>query len=97
MIANLVYVHVKEDCIEAFKEITAYNHENTRKEPGNVRFDILWAKEDPTRFVMYEVFEDEAAVAHHKTTEHYHRWRETVAPYMAEARSATATTPICFD
>ena len=97
MIANLVSVHVKDDCIEQFKEITAYNHENTRKEAGNVRFDILWNREDPTRFTMYEVFADEAAVAFHKTTEHYKKWRETVAPYMAEPRSAVSNTPICFD
>ena len=41
MIATLVYVDVKPECIEAFKEITAYNHNNTRKEPGNIRFDVL--------------------------------------------------------
>lgn len=97
MIANLVSVHVKEDCIEQFKEITTYNHNNTRKEPGNVRFDVLWNKDDPTRFTLYEVFADADAVAFHKTTEHYNKWRETVAPYMAEPRSAVSNTPICFD
>ncbi len=97
MIANLVSVHVKADCIEQFKEITAYNHENTRKEAGNVRFDILQCREDPARFTMYEVFADEAAAAFHKTTEHYKKWRDTVAPYMAEPRSAVSTIPLCFD
>ncbi len=97
MIANLVSVHVKEDCIDAFREITAYNHENTRKEPGNVRFDVLQSRNDPTRFTLYEVFADEDAVAFHKTTAHYQRWRDTVADYMAEPRSAVSTTPLCFD
>ncbi|MBO5648863.1 MAG: antibiotic biosynthesis monooxygenase [Clostridia bacterium] len=97
MIANLVSVHVKPEAVEAFKEITAYNHENTRREPGNVRFDVLWDKADPTRFTLYEVFADEDAVAYHKTTEHYNRWREAVAPYMAEPRTAVSTTPLCFD
>ena len=97
MIANLVSVHVKPEYIEQFKEITTYNHNNTRKEPGNVRFDVLWNKDDPTRFTLYEVFADADAVAHHKTTEHYNKWRETVADYMAETRSAVSNTPICFD
>lgn len=97
MIANLVSIHVKEDCIEQFKEITAYNHENTRKEPGNVRFDVLWNKADPTRFTLYEVFADDAAAAFHKTTAHYQKWRDTVADYMAEPRSAVSNTPLCFD
>ena len=63
MIANLVSVHVKPEYIEQFKEITTYNHNNTRKEPGNVRFDVLWNKDDPTRFTLYEVFADADAVA----------------------------------
>jgi len=97
MIANLVSVHVKEEYVDAFREITAYNHENTRKEPGNVRFDVLQCRNDPTRFTLYEVFADEDAVAFHKTTAHYQRWRDTVADYMAEPRSAVSTTPLCFD
>ena len=97
MIANLVSVHVKEEYVDAFREITAYNHENTRKELGNVRFDVLQSRNDPTRFTLYEVFADEDAVAFHKTTAHYQRWRDTVADYMAEPRSAVSTTPLCFD
>ena len=97
MIANLVSVHVKPEYIEQFKEITTYNHQNTRKEPGNVRFDVLWNKDDPTRFTLYEVFADEDAVAFHKTTEHYNKWRETVAPMMATPRSSIPTTPVAFD
>lgn len=97
MIANLVSVHVKEEYVDAFREITAYNHENTRREAGNVRFDVLQSRNDPTRFTLYEVFADEDAVAFHKTTAHYQRWRDTVADYMAEPRSAVSTTPLCFD
>lgn len=97
MIATLVYVNVKPECVEAFKEITCYNHDNTRKEPGNVRFDVLQANGDVTKFVLYEVFVDEEAAAAHKNTEHYLKWREIVADYMATPRSATATTPIAFD
>lgn len=97
MIATLVYVDVKPEHIEDFKKITIYNHENTRREPGNIRFDVLQSNSDPTKFTLYEVFADEAAVAHHKTTEHYLRWRDEVAPYMASPRSATATTPLAFN
>lgn len=97
MIATLVYVDVKPEYVEAFEKITVYNHNNTRKEPGNVRFDVLRTNEDPTQFILYEVFVDEQAAAAHKTTEHYLKWREEVADYMASPRHATATTPIAFD
>ena len=36
MIATLVFVDVIPEYVEAFAEITKYNHENSRKEPGNV-------------------------------------------------------------
>lgn len=97
MIATLVFVDVKPENIEDFRAITVYNHDNTRKEAGNVRFDVLQDNNDPTKFVLYEVFEDANAAAHHKTTEHYNRWRETVAPYMASPRRAMPTTPSAFD
>ncbi|MBE6690043.1 MAG: antibiotic biosynthesis monooxygenase [Ruminococcaceae bacterium] len=97
MIATLVFVDVKPENVEDFRAITLYNHENSRKEPGNVRFDVLQSREDPTKFTLYEVFVDEEAAAFHKTTEHYNRWRETVAPYMASPRKALPTTPAAFD
>lgn len=97
MIATLVFVDVKPENIEDFRAITIYNHDNTRKEAGNVRFDILQDNNDPTKFVLYEVFRDPDAAAFHKTTEHYNRWRETVAPYMASPRRAMPTTPSAFD
>ncbi|MBQ9098570.1 MAG: antibiotic biosynthesis monooxygenase [Clostridia bacterium] len=97
MIATLVFVDVKPENVEDFRKITVYNHENSRKEPGNVRFDVLQSREDPTKFTLYEVFESEEAAAFHKTTAHYQLWRETVAPYMASPRKAMPTTPAAFD
>ncbi len=97
MIATLVFIDVKPDCIDSFISVTKYNHENARKEKGNVRFDFLQSKADPTKFTLYEVYEDEEAVAFHKTTEHYNKWREEVAAYMASPRTSTATTPLSFD
>ncbi|MBQ7921007.1 MAG: antibiotic biosynthesis monooxygenase [Clostridia bacterium] len=97
MIATLVFVDVKPECVAAFEEITLYNHNNTRKEPGNVRFDVLHDRKDENKFILYEVFADEDAAAAHKETEHYKVWRETVAPMMASPRSSIPTTPIAFD
>ncbi|MBR6727055.1 MAG: antibiotic biosynthesis monooxygenase [Clostridia bacterium] len=97
MIATLVFVDVKPENVEDFRNITLYNHENSRKEAGNVRFDVLQDNNNPTQFVLYEVFESEEAAAFHKTTEHYLKWRETVAPYMASPRKAIPTTPAAFD
>ena len=97
MLATLVFVDVLPECVDAFAEITRYNHENSRKEPGNVRFDVLHDNKNPNKFVLYEVYKDAAAAAAHKETEHYKKWRETVAPMMATQRQSIPTTPCCFD
>lgn len=96
MIATLVFVDVKPENVEAFKKITNYNHKNSRLEEGNIRFDVLQSNEDATKFVLYEVFEDEKATAAHKTTAHYLKWRAEVEPYMASPRRAIPTTPVSF-
>ena len=90
MIATLVFVDVKPEYVDAFRKISCYNHDNSRLEPGNVRFDVLEDKNDPTQFVLYEVYRDEEAAA-------AHRWRDEVAPYMNSPRRAVHTTPAAFD
>ena len=45
-------------------------------------------REDPTRFVLVEIYRSPEAVAAHKDTEHYRLWRDTVADMMAQPRQA---------
>ena len=80
-----VHIHVLPDHLEKFKQATIVNATNSRKEPGVVRFDVLQAAEDPTRFALYEVYRDRAAVDAHKQTAHYAEWNEKVAPWLAES------------
>ncbi len=86
MHVTIVHVHVKPEHIEDFIAATRENHLASVREPGNLRFDVLQSEEDPARFVLYEAYVDEAAAAAHKETDHYLRWRERVADWMAEPR-----------
>lgn len=81
-----VTIHVKPEYVEAFKQATWDNHSNTRKEPGNLRFDVLQHEDDPTRFALYEVYKRKEDFGAHHKTEHYARWRDTVKDWMAEPR-----------
>ncbi|TAK99411.1 MAG: antibiotic biosynthesis monooxygenase [Verrucomicrobia bacterium] len=83
-----VHVHVKPDCVEAFKTATLANARESVKEPGIARFDVVQQSDDPTRFVLVEVYRDAAASAAHKETKHYPVWRDAVAPMMAEPRQS---------
>jgi quinol monooxygenase YgiN len=43
-------------------------------------------QDDPTRFVLVEVYRSAEDNALHKETAHYAQWRDTVADMMAEPR-----------
>jgi autoinducer 2-degrading protein len=86
MIVTCVYVNVLPEKVEDFRAAIIDNRRGTASEPGNIRFDILEQADDPSRFMIYEVFESEEAVRLHKETPHYLRWRDTVQGWMAEPR-----------
>jgi autoinducer 2-degrading protein len=83
-----VFVHVKADQVEAFKTATIANARQSVQEPGVARFDVIQQMDDPTRFVLVEVYRTASAPAEHKETTHYQTWRDTVADMMAEPRTA---------
>ncbi len=83
-----VFVHVKPESVEAFKRATLANARNSVQEPGIARFDVVQHLDDPTRFVLVEVYRTEADTGKHKETAHYATWRETVADMMAEPRTS---------
>ncbi len=83
-----VFVHVKPDRVEVFKAATLENAKSSAQEPGVARFDVCQAQDDPTRFVLVEVYRTPEDPARHKETAHYAKWREAVADMMAEPRSS---------
>ncbi len=89
MIVTTVEVHVIKEHIDEFIRATVENHRESVKEPGNLRFDVLQAVQDPSHFTLYEAYESDEAAAAHKNTAHYARWRDTVAPWMASPRTGT--------
>ncbi len=87
MIVTLVYVHVKREHLDDFLHETEKNHQESVKEPGNLRFDILQDANDPYRLLLYEAYESEDAAGNHKKTPHYNAWRNAVELWMAEPRA----------
>jgi (4S)-4-hydroxy-5-phosphonooxypentane-2,3-dione isomerase len=86
MIVTTVTIHVKKEHIQEFIHATLENHRGSVKEPGNIRFDFVQSKDDPSRFLLFEVFESEEAISAHKRTDHYLKWKDLVGPWMAKPR-----------
>jgi len=83
-----VFVNVKAEQVEAFREATVENARNSIEEPGIARFDVIQQRDEPTRFVLVEVYRTSDDPALHKETAHYQKWRDTVAEMMAEPRTS---------
>jgi len=83
-----VFVHVKSNCIEAFNAASVENAQNSINEKGIARFDVIQQNDDPSRFLLVEVYRTENDPARHKETNHYKKWRDTVADMMQEPRSS---------
>jgi autoinducer 2-degrading protein len=92
-----VFVNVKPDQVEAFLAATLENAGNSIQEPGIARFDVIQQQDDPARFVLVEVYRTSDDPARHKETEHYQKWRDTVADMMAEPRTSIKYTNIFPD
>lgn len=97
MLIVLVHVHVKPDCLQAFIQASLENARNSIKEPGIARFDVIQQNDAPGRFILVEVYRNEAAAAAHKETAHYAQWRDTVADMMAEPRKGVKYTNLFPD
>ena len=81
-----VHVRVRPDAVAAFEAATRENARHSTQEPGVVRFDVLQQEDDPTAFLLVEIYRTPDDPAAHKATAHYATWRDAVEPLMAEPR-----------
>jgi autoinducer 2-degrading protein len=91
-----VTVFVKPQHVQSFIDATLDNARNTRREPNNIRFDVLRAEEDPTQFLLYEAYRAKDDFVKHQQTEHYLRWKQTVADWMAKPRQGVKHNSVFF-
>ena len=89
MLIAHIHARVKPEHLDAFIAATLENAAASLREPGIARFDVLQDPSNPTSFVFSEVYRTPDAPAHHRTTAHYLKGRDTVADMMAEPRVRT--------
>ena len=89
MIIMHVFVQVKPEHVAAFRAATIENASHSVHEPGIARFDVIQQNDDPSRFVLVEVYRTAEAPARHKETAHYLKWLDSVTEMMAGPRTRT--------
>ena len=88
MLIVQVHVRVKRESVADFRQASVENARNSIQELGIARFDVIQQQDDATCFLLIEVYRTPEAAAAHKETAHYAKWRDAVAPMMAEPRSS---------
>jgi autoinducer 2-degrading protein len=89
MLILQVHIHVKPECVEAFRIATIENARNSAQEPGVARFDFIQHSDDPNRFSLWEVYWSQEGAAAHKLMPHYAKWVEATQDMFAEPRTRT--------
>jgi autoinducer 2-degrading protein len=96
----IVNVKVKPDMVERFVEVMGENSRASRRdEPGCLRFDVHRDNDDPTHFVLYELYADERAFTEaHRGAPHYEKWRAASAELLEPGGQVnTFATPVFPD
>ena len=77
MFIALVKLQVKPELNDEFKTAILKNAQlSVQRDPGCVRFDVLQQEDDPTRWVLYEVYEKEQAWVDHRAAAHFLAFKE---------------------
>jgi quinol monooxygenase YgiN len=83
VLALIVSLYVSLDTVDSFVEaIAEQRHATLTHEDGCVHFDVARDVADPGHFVFYEIYVDNAALEHHRTTPHFHVWRSAAEKYV---------------
>lgn len=82
-----VFVQVKPEFIEQFKQVTLMNAKASIQEPGIARFDVLQEADNPESFVLVEVYRTKDDPARHRETAHYQQWRDVAEDMIATPRT----------
>ncbi len=84
MYVNAVDIDVVPAEREKYLAAITENGMAAAKEPGCRRFDILNLASDPNHFLLYEVYDNEAAFQAHRATDHFKKYAATTGNMVAK-------------
>lgn len=87
MRAIVAYLTAKPGKEAEFKEqMVAQARRCLANEPGCLQFDVAQDPKEPTRFVMLEVYTDDAAVKAHQDSDHFKNFRPIASELLADRK-----------
>ena len=96
MYALIVTIRVLTNEVDIFLQKTLEHADATRKEIGNVRYDVLQSEDDPAGFVIYEVYRTKEDFLFHRETPHSIKWKTEITVIMAKPRERNRCKSVYF-
>ncbi len=96
MQALVVEFHIRPEFVRDFAAAVEDNARLSREtEPGCRQFDVCRNPADPTLFLLYELYDDEAAIQAHLQSAHFLQMDQTTAGWVRskEVRKLQRTAP----
>jgi autoinducer 2-degrading protein len=79
-----VDLRIKPENVEKFMAGLLANAKEARKEPGCRQFEALIDTSDPTKVMLFEVYDDEKAFEAHQQTPHFKKYLAEAVPLLAD-------------
>ncbi len=84
MFVVCVEFDIVPEFVESFRSTVLKQASNSLNlEPMCKRFDVSQDPETPAKFFLYELYDDAAAFAFHRTTPHFSQFNADVGPMVA--------------
>ena len=79
-----VDLRIKPENVDKFMAGLLANAKEARKEPGCRQFEALVDTSDPTKVMLFEVYDDEKAFEAHQQTPHFKKYLAEAVPLLAD-------------
>ena len=86
-----VEITVDEGKVDQFVRICLENAEQSRKEPGCLRFDVLRPSDTTDSVVLYEIYVDEDGYNAHRASAHYAKFDAARKPLVKSTKRRNFT------
>lgn len=85
MFILIVEIKTKSTRRQEFITAITENAKNSNQEPECLRFEVIQHNDDPDRFTLFEVYEQESSLEAHRNTDHFKKYAESSADFLEES------------
>jgi quinol monooxygenase YgiN len=79
-----VDLRIKPENVDKFMAGLLVNAREARKEPGCRQFEALVDTSDPTKVMLFEIYDDDKAFEAHQQTPHFKTYLAEFVPLLAD-------------